>query len=933
MQTHRLLARQIKRTLGSDRDLSTLPSEVQDLLSLVNRAYGEKDKEISLLQHTLEVNSSEQSAENLELSQLLHHYRHTVDSILIVAKTDRERRFTYVNDNFCQISGYQREELIGQSFEMVQFDKTPLNLFDQMWQVASQKQTWNGSVQYRTQNGQKVYIYTTLFPILDHQGEIIEYMFLNDDITDRVLYEEQLRKQQQLNDIILNNQENLVFMTDKSSGIINANQKFLSFFEMKSVEAFGEAIRCVSERFLHKEGYIHHVPNQHWIDAIVQNPMQLHKVMMKDGWGKELIFSITLNAVDFDFQTFFVVTFTDITALERAKELAIASQKAKSAFMANMSHEVRTPMNGIVGFTQLLLQTDLDKKQRQFVETIEHSTQSLISIVNDILDFSKIESGKMELDLVDFNPFVELEQIVAVFRAKAKEKAIDLILNIDPQLNEALQADTLRLEQVLANLINNAIKFTPENGTIEILVQHVSDQGDKQTIRFNVIDTGIGIPADRQATIFDAFSQADSSTTREYGGTGLGLSISTSIVKMMGGRLQVKSKEGEGSTFFFDLIFEKAEQAQTLATQLGAHSICVIESNDPYYPHLIALLKHFNVNFIEQSFAAVETLADFQSKISLTFDPNAISALYERFEHVFIVHEGDVNVSQMERLVHIHSHKQCPSMLYNALLSLNFLDPYSGSEPVTKSLTLRVLIAEDNEINRMLLEELFSRYEIKPEFAINGEEAVTLVRRKHYDLILMDINMPVMNGVDATMILRKEGVKTPIIALTANALEGDRERYIAAGMDDYVSKPIQIDVLQKLIEHYASGSMVNIVAEEGPKKVEDYANAFYEAQVQMGLNDAFMQKLIARFVSSSTSQRDALQTAVEKRHFEQIAAVTHSLRGVAASLQLVSVVEYTQLIELEAKEENEAFDYQATLALLNEELDAIYHFIEAMPKL
>jgi signal transduction histidine kinase/CheY-like chemotaxis protein len=487
-------------------------------------------------------------------------------------------------------------------------------------------------------------------------------------------------------------------MTNEEDGVLNANKKFYEVFGFKDLKDFKSKHKCICETFIEKEGYLRENSKDYsWINLPLQEPQKMHKVLMKNKFGENRIFSVRIKEVVLDNDTSYVSTFTDITELEKARELAESSEKLKTEFMANMSHEIRTPMNGISGFIQLLSKTDLNEKQQKYISIIEASMKNLLGIIHDILDFSKLEDGKMELSLIQINPFTAFTQALELFMPIAKKNSISYHINVDKSLNGCVYADKLRTTQILSNLISNAVKFTPEGGRIDINITQISKNKDQMVVHFSVTDTGIGIPKERQKAIFEAFSQADSSTTRKFGGTGLGLSISASLVKMLGGELLLQSIPGKGSTFSFEVALK----------------IC------------------------------------------------------EKEENIIL---DALNDSEKQR--------------------------------VKQENVLEVLVAEDHEMNTILIDELLKGYGINATFVVNGKEAVEILEKKTFDIIFMDINMPEMNGIDATKQIRESGNNTPIIALTANAIEGDRERFISYGMDDYISKPIDLDTLYNLLEFY-----------------------------------------------------------------------------------------------------------------------------------
>lgn len=381
-------------------------------------------------------------------------------------------------------------------------------------------------------------------------------------------------------------------------------------------------------------------------------------------------------------------------ALEEALKSANIAKEAKSNFLAKMSHEIRTPMNGIIGFTQLISQTDLNEEQEEYINIITSSTQTLLSVINDILDYSKIESGKLVPEIIETNILEELNNIFSLFKNSAKAKNINYILSIDDKIDTFLYSDIHKIKQVVSNLINNALKFTPENKKVSLNISLLKDDLEYQEIVFCVEDEGIGIPHDKQKKIFEAFSQADESTSRKYGGTGLGLNISSSIINLLGGTLEVKSIENIGSKFFFTLKLKKCKNIST--KDLTKITIPKLNNND-----------------------------------------------------------------------------------------------------------LKILVVDDNQVNLLIISEVLKKLNINYLLAENGQIAIDLCKENLFDIILMDINMPILNGLEATNILKNQyKIKTPIIALTANSLEGDKNKYLEEGFDDYLSKPFNINDFLELVKKF-----------------------------------------------------------------------------------------------------------------------------------
>jgi len=506
------------------------------------------------------------------------------------------------------------------------------------------------------------------------------------------------------------------------------------------------------------------------------------------------------------------------------------SNQAKDLFLANMSHEIRTPLNGIVGFTQLLKTTPLNHDQEEFVHVIEESSEHLLTIVNDILDLSKIKAEKIEFEEVAFNPIDKFESAIETYGAKALQKNIDFAVFIDPRLPHSLIGDPTRVSQVLVNLISNAIKFTGTYGEVSVFCEQVEEQDDTLMVKFAVKDSGIGISPEQQKRIFDAFSQADSSTTRKFGGTGLGLSISSKLVSLMGGELQIDSVPGEGSTFYFTLPF-KRDPSATPVEKPDFHDLTVG----------LMLPKPDIDRQVDRNLKAyVEYLgADFQ-----IYYENDVFKMHPQMlpKILFVDQRYNRREGEIEHLLELQTHvallasnqeknrlnliaDRLGALIYKPLnytKTLKTLQQYTGEtegrpKQQTSDVTfagLHILVAEDNRINQKLITTTLKNFGVDVTIAANGQEAVMLRRQNDYDLILMDIQMPVMNGIEATQAILDYEAATkqphvPIIALTANALRGDREKYLSAGMDNYTPKPINLDQLREIIRQYHPNKVQN----------------------------------------------------------------------------------------------------------------------------
>ena len=498
--------------------------------------------------------------------------------------------------------------------------------------------------------------------------------------------------------------------------------------------------------------------------------------------------------------------------------------RAKDLFLANMSHEIRTPLNGIIGFTKELKETHLTDEQEEMLLIIEESSNNLIHIVNDILDFSKIKAGKVELESIVFDPIKKFESAIDSYVAKAREKSVELKVLIDPSIPSQLLGDPTKISQILTNLISNAIKFTPDKGSVEISIIQLANNLNNSLIKFQIKDSGIGINSEEKKRIFDAFSQADVSTNRQYGGTGLGLSISSQFIEYMGGELQIKSKVGEGSTFYFSLKLQKPKVTQKeLKKDLSNFKIGYIPPRDSrgidekylktYIEHHHAKFKTYQANkllklnekdlphllFID--YKCFTTKEELQKFLNLPLEVVLIMAEHKEHE----LEDIRENIGQI-------LHK--PVNLSRTIKALKILNqikkrPEKTKVTLSKFNGVKALVAEDNMINQKLMKSILNRLGIEVNVVDNGKEALEFLKTERCDIIFMDIQMPIMGGVEATeKILASEKERhrkhIPIIALTANALEGDKEKYLALNMDGYLPKPMSIDKLKEILTHFTT---------------------------------------------------------------------------------------------------------------------------------
>ena len=806
-----------------------------------------------------------------------------------VVITDLKGTIEYVNRRFCEVTGYTIDEAIGQNPRILKSGHTPHKVYRELWKTIKAGYEWRGEFQNKKKNGELYWESATISPVKSADGTIAYYLAVKEDITERKKMDADL-------------QERIKELDEAQSAMLN---------------------------------------------------------MMED--------------------------------LDEEKSKAQDATRAKSDFLANMSHEIRTPMNAVIGMSHLALKTELTPKQQDYLNKIQSSANSLLGIINDILDFSKIEAGKLDMEAVEFDLSETLDNVANVISVKAQEKEnLEVLFHLDSQVPNFLVGDPLRLNQILVNLGNNAIKFT-EQGEIVLTTKIIETLDDKVILQFSMRDTGIGMTAEQQAKLFQAFSQADTSTTRKYGGTGLGLTISKRLVNMMGGEIWVESESGQGTTFNFTAKFgmgkETVKKRFEPSPDLRGLKVLVVDDNATSRQILHDILESFSFEVYlaasgeealeeiasadkDQPFELVimdwkmpgldgiETSERIKTKVALSKTPAIV--LVTAYGREEVMRQADKIGLEGFLLKPVSS-----SMLFDAIMHALGKEVKDVSRPGrikdkdNESLKAiqgaRVLLVEDNEINQQVAKEILEGAGLVVTIANNGREAVDLVQSSQFEAVLMDVQMPVMDGYEATRKIREWQLKAqssklkatetedgnqasnlkpqtsrlPIIAMTAHAMTGDKEKSIKAGMDDHVTKPIDPDqlfaALQKWIKPVAERptSPKSLSASTVPPRPDASAEPGQAAPVQDELpaslpgfnltaglkrlmgNKRLYRKLLLDFGANYRGVAEKIHEALAAGDFKQAHSLIHNLKGLSGNLEATDLQATTVKMEKLVKGQSE----------------------------
>lgn len=895
--------------------------------------------------------------EEIESSkQLLQNVMNTLGEG--VYTLDANGHCNFINPEAEKILGWSLHELKGKSLhdtvhalridgQHVSHSACPINI------ALTQGQVYRSDMEYfQHRSGNLFPVSIVASPIFEND-EIVGSVAAFQDITSRLVAEDALRASEHKQRMILDNAADAVFVADSNERWIYVNDLALAMLNYSREELIGMSIyQILPER--HRS-----TAKQTFTDRLLHEKLMRQEIRLikKNGDSVPVEMSATLLPDGSIYGSC-----RDITnrkeiesALIRAKTGAEEASRAKSEFLATMSHEIRTPMNGIIGMTELALDTTLTDQQREYLELVKVSSHSLLEIINDILDFSKIESGKVVLEQIEF-PIREL--IATMLKAsalRADQKNIELVYQIDPELPEILIGDPGKLRQVLSNLLVNAIKFS-DAGTITIDVNLVELHEDSVRLHFSISDQGIGIDADKLQYIFQPFSQADASTTRKYGGTGLGLSISSRLVQAMHGELRAHSEIGRGSCFYFSADFGVSHTANIPLHAMHLHGLTalIVDDNAINQKYIGDTLRHWQME-IEVASSGAQALTILQQHRDKHRQFNLILldacmpemsgfTLAEKILERDLLGHGKMLMlssaglqddAQQCAAVGIHGYVRKPisqrelqvaiEAIFQGIATgaIHYIDLNPGSTDLPQE-SLHVLVAEDNPINQKLTLSLLHKWGHHTDLAENGQIAIEKFNAAPYDVILMDMQMPEMGGIEATQIIRsletgKQHI--PIIAMTANVMQGDRELCLEAGMDHYLSKPIKSENLRELLDLLAAHKDIkNAQLHNNPAPAISLANHLFNfTQALTEGDDDIIQIITPMFLEGCDKQIDEIRSAIQHADAELLYRSAHTFKGVVANFHAKPLVALAKALELKGKNK----DFSEVDGLFSEMLEFI----------
>jgi len=905
--------------------LSRLTIKLEDIVT-------ERTAALQKINLELSTKVSEYNRIESTISRAKKEWETTFDAIAdLIIITDKEGKILRCNRATLQPLGLLFGDILEKNIEEV--------LLGSHWDGPKLSEMAGDEIQFAMLDG---YFKVACFP-LTREDNSEGYVYCIYNVTELAKTSAEVQRQKQFFELLVENNPVATAILDLNRLVTSCNPAFVGLFGFSLDEAKGHNLDELI------------VPPEYLAEAqqnsnLIVEGNAVHKFSQracKDGRLVDVeVFGVPVNVANEKAGS--LVIYHDITELVRAREEAKMADRAKSEFLSNMSHEIRTPMNGVIGMVELALNTELNGEQRDFLETARESADALMSLINDILDFSKIEAGRLDLESINFDLRSTVEGVAVTLAQRAEAKGLEMACIVHQEVTSCLKGDPGRLRQVLVNLVGNAIKFTAQ-GEIVIQVYHQSETDTQTTLRFEVSDTGIGIPKDRQQAIFERFIQVDSSATRRYGGTGLGLAISRQLVGMMGGQIGVDSEEGKGSKFWFTAVFEKQleETIPSVSPQVDLKNLRVLGVDDNATNRFILtrMMESFGCR-VTTNGVSPGTVAILRDAVN-SGDPFQLvlldmqmpdmdgeqvlkaiknDPLIKKVTVVMLTsmgHRGDV--ARLETLgcagYLLKPIKQ--GQLYEAIVAVLGSRVTKAEQPRSKMVTrhllseqkrenTRILLAEDNSINQKLAVAVLQKAGFPVDVVDNGKQAVAALKSLPYQLVLMDVQMPEMDGFEATRLIREwEGNNKkhiPIIAMTAYAMKGDMERCLAAGMDDYVSKPMEPKELINTIERWshlqaeeAAKTSPELELPATPAAVSSDPIEIVSAMSRFGDDKAFFIEMLGEFTAQLEQRVIAIQAAFQAQDAPTLSRLGHNLKGTAANFSANKLVSIGLELELQAK--------------------------------
>ena len=885
----------------------------------------------------------------------LQYQKYALDQHAIVTIMDTKGKLTYVNDKFCLISGYTEEELIGKNHRRLSSRTHSREFFMDLYNTLLSGKVWQGEICNSRKNKTLYWVLTTIVPFLNSDNKITQFIAIHTDITLSKENELQLRK----NELQL---LNILDISPIAVHITINKERDVVFYNKGYLKLIGD----IEPQLIRTEQLYAHFEDYQQITETLDKGQSVinHKVELIRPCDNTTIWSMTSHIpIQYKGKTAILSWFYDMTSIHiasqellNAKELAEEAAQMKSQFLANMSHEIRTPMTGVLGMLDLLNETELNSTQRSWVETAHISAEALLEIINDILDLSKLEADQLLIEHINFNLIELVDNICALLAINAHKKGLELNCLLPPFCNSYWQGDPMRIRQVLTNFLGNAIKFT-DQGEVSIIVTLLDD--GESGLRFEVRDTGVGLSEEVQSRLFKSFSQGESSTSRRYGGTGLGLFISKKLVSLMGGKVGANNLADKGSCFWFTVPLLQVRNTETPIQKIdfSSKNVLIVDDNTNNRKFLQHYLTSWGLRVIESD-NGTDALIKLQNSTtqgttdcdlilldsempgmdSLTF-AKVLSQISNLANIPIIILSTSNQLEPIEyqntniisRLLKPPRQLELFNQVNNVLNRISEIPNLSAQfKQETEFPTYedkKVLVVEDNQINQKVISAKLAKFNIVPEIVNDGLQALTKLQQNTYDLIFMDCQMPVMDGYITTRELRILETKLGkshqrVIALTANALDGEKEKCLSAGMDDYLSKPLLIDELKrKLTLHFNNASddtplnsenMPALIKNPNPIPIWDKENTIKHLENDTDL----LYEMIDLFIVEAPKQLQILSILLANKDMPEIANTAHLIKGMVDHFYAIPARECAYIVEKTASTDDSSNIEELTKALI-----------------